>query len=189
MGIDVSKSKVVDGALELLQTGLIDRVLAALNLDKENATVLLEPASTMPLSKDENGAPRKETWNYASLIGMLLYLSSNSRPDVAYAVNQAAKFTHCAKLSHKVAIKRIGQYLKATQNRGLVIHSGTKLNLEMFADADFAGLWNIEDAADPSSVKSRTGYIITLGGIPVTVFEPNFLDLYVTISTRESYSA
>ena len=125
----------------------------------------LEPASTTPLDKDENGDPRKEDWSYASVIGMLLYLSSNSRPDIAHAVNQAATFTHCAKLSHEIAIKRIGRYLKATRDRGLVIHSKSQLNLEMYADADFAPLWNIEDTTDPLSVKSRTGYIITLGGI------------------------
>jgi hypothetical protein len=42
------------------------------------------------------------------------------------------------------------------------------LNLEFYADADFTGLWNVEDASDPLSVKRRTGFIITLGGTPVT---------------------
>ena len=46
-------------------------------LDKENASVRHEPASTVNLGKDENGPPRKESWSYASVIGMLLYLSSN----------------------------------------------------------------------------------------------------------------
>jgi hypothetical protein len=41
------------------------------------------------------------------------------------------------------------------------------LNLEMYADADFAGLWNAEEPHDPVCVKSRTGYIIYLSDVPV----------------------
>ena len=41
------------------------------------------------------------------------------------------------------------------------------MTLDCFCDADFAGLWNHDDANDPSCVKSRTGYLITLGNNPV----------------------
>ena len=158
-----------DGSIELLQTGLIDRIIAGLNLDDPETKVKSTPARVEPLLKDENGPPRKEHWNYASIIGMLLYLTSNSRPDLAFAVNQCARYTHCAKLSHEVAIKRIGRYLAGTKTRGLLINPNTtNLSLDMYADADFAGLWNFEHADDPSSVKSRTGFIITLGDIPIT---------------------
>ena len=39
--------------------------------------------------------------------------------------------------------------------------------LEAFADADFAGLGNVEEPQDPTCVKSRTGYLICLGKVPV----------------------
>jgi hypothetical protein len=39
--------------------------------------------------------------------------------------------------------------------------------LELFADADFAGLWGHEDPTDPVSMRSRTGSVITLGGAPI----------------------
>lgn len=42
------------------------------------------------------------------------------------------------------------------------------MRLEMYADADFAGLWNVEDREESICVRSRTGYIITLGNVPVT---------------------
>ena len=168
LGIDISHSKDVNNAIELLQIGLIDRVLDVLGLNNDNAKVRSAPASSSPLLKDENGPPRKEDWNYASVVGMLLYLSSNSRPDITFAVHQAARFTHCPKASHEVALKRIGRYLKHTRNRGLVVKPKKDLLLEMFADADFAGLWTLEHADDPISVKSRTGFVVTLGNVPVT---------------------
>ena len=167
LGIDIHKHK--DGSIELLQKGLVDRILKALKLDGDDVTVRLEPAAREPLGKDENGAPRKEDWSYPSLVGMMLYLSSNSRPDIAFAVNQAARFNHCPRLSHEVAIKRIARYLKGTRDRGLIIHPDKdNFQLELFADADFAGLWNVEDSDDPVCVRSRTGYVITLGGVPLT---------------------
>ena len=38
--------------------------------------------------------PMTEPWSYPSIIGMLLYLSTNTCPDIAFAVSQAARFTH-----------------------------------------------------------------------------------------------
>ena len=41
------------------------------------------------------------------------------------------------------------------------------LKLDLHADADFAGLWSVEDASDPTSVKSHSGFVITLDGTPI----------------------
>jgi hypothetical protein len=166
LGISIDKS--TDGLIELTQTGLIDRILSALNLNQDNASVRTEPASPNPLGKEEDSPPRKESWSYPSIIGMMLYLSSNSRPDIAFAVNQAARFTHCARLSHETALKRIGRYLKSTRDKGLIMKPSSSLSLDFFADADFAGLWNVEHPDDPISVKSRTGFVVTLGDTPIT---------------------
>ena len=49
----------------------------------------------------------------------------------------------------------------------MIIRPTKDLKLDLFADSDFAGLWSAEDPNDSTSVKSRTGYILTLGGTPV----------------------
>jgi len=54
-----------------------------------------------------NGAPFNKNWSYPSLVGMLLYLAGNTRPDIACAMNQAARFTHPLKESHAKAIKKV----------------------------------------------------------------------------------
>jgi hypothetical protein len=38
------------------------------------------------------------------------------------------------------------------------------LGVDCYVDADFAGFWLQEDQQDPLSVKSRTGYLISIGG-------------------------
>ena len=41
------------------------------------------------------------------------------------------------------------------------------LCIDMYADADFAGLYNTEDKQDPVSVKSRDGILLTFGNVPI----------------------
>jgi hypothetical protein len=55
----------------------------------------------------------------------------------------------------------------ATRMRGMIIKPIDALSLELYVDADFAGLWNAEQPDDLISVKSRTGYIIMISGAPV----------------------
>ena len=129
-------------------------------------------------------SPMNETWNYASIIGMLMYLSSNSRPDIQFAVHQCARFTHNPKKSHVNAVKRIVRYLIATRDQGMVFECTSKMKLDCYADADYAGMWGYESDQDPVCVKSRTGYIMTLGDCPLVWASK--LQNEISLSTLES---
>ena len=156
------------GLLEMKQTGLIDRVVEAMGLDIGLIKSKWTPAAGEPLVRDDDGEAAHGEFNYASVVGMLLYLSGHSRPDIAYAVNCAARYMFCPKRSHEEALKRIGRYLKATRTRGLVINpSSDKLKIDCYPDADFAGMYGYEKPDDPSCVKSRTGFIINVADCPV----------------------
>ena len=133
----------------------------------DDCSTILTPLKTNALGKNENDDAAMEQWNYPSVVGMLLYLSRNSRLDIAFAVHQCARFTHCMKRSHKKAMKRIVQYLQGTKMKGLVIKPTQKLMMDLYADADFAGLWNAKDSNDPICTKSRTGVLVTIGNVPL----------------------
>ena len=180
LGILMKKHE--DGSIELLQEGLIKRILKVTGL--EDSTGKTTPAEAKPLMKDKNGQPCAETWSYPSVIGMLMYLATNSRPDIAFAVNQCARFTHNPKRTHETAIKRIVRYLKATKDKGMVIDPTGILNLDLYADADFAGLWTLTEADDPSTMRSRTGYVMMLSGVPV--LWGSKLQTEITLSTMET---
>ncbi len=152
--------------IELKQTGLIDKVLDATGMRDCNPAKV--PAEAKPLGKDKDGTPFSEDWSYPSVIGMLLYLAGNSRPDIAFAVNQAARFTHDPKQSHAVAVKRIVRYLKGTRDKGLIFKPTLDWKVDCWVDSDWCGLWGSEDPNDPIVSKSRTGYVITLAGCPLT---------------------
>ena len=141
-----------DGTIELTQTGLINKILKIMGL--ENSREWSTPADIKPLSKDENGAPCSEPWSYASIVGLMMYLANSTRSDISYAVHNAARFTHCPRRSHEKALKRIARYLKATRTKGMIINPLRDLSLDLYADADFAGLWGSEHPEDPTLVKS-----------------------------------
>ena len=179
LGVEVIKHK--DGVLAR-QSGLTKRIIAAVGMEKANPTKT--PASTVGLGADVGGAPRRESWSYASVVGMLLYLAGNTRPDIAFAVHQCARFSHRPLRVHEDAVKRIVRYLVGTADKGLIFRPQDEVVLEAFADADFAGLWNSEDPQDPSCVKSRTGYLIRLGCVPV-VWKSK-LQTLIAVSTMEA---
>jgi hypothetical protein len=180
LGVDVKPGE--DGTKVLTQKGLTDKLLKYCHMEDCNAKGT--PASPTPLSTDANGKMFDEEWEYASAVGMAMYLSSNSRPDIQFAVHQCARFTHCPKASHGEALKRICRYLQGTSSKGLIIDPKSDLTLDLYADADFAGLYNHESDQDPVCVKSRSGYIITLGGAPL--IWGSKLQTEIALSTLES---
>ena len=153
--------------IELTQHGLIDKIIEATGLQDANSKRTVVPADPKTLGKDANGAPHCESWNYRSVVGQLLYLAGNSRPDIAFAVHQAARFSHDPKQSHSQAVKQIVRYLKGTRERGLVMRPTGEWKVDCYVDADFCGLWGSEDPEDPVVAKSRTGYILLLAGCPL----------------------
>ena len=115
---------------------------------------------------------------------MMSYLATNSRCDIAFAVNQCARYSINPTEKHATAMKRIGKYLKRTRLKGMIMKPSKDLTLDLYVDADFAGLWSYEDPLDPSYVRSRTGYVITLGSVPI--IWKSKLQEQIALSTMEA---
>ena len=96
----------------------------------EDCSKISIPSDIKKLGKNEEDDAAMERWSYASVVGMLLCLASNSRPDI-------------------------------------VIKPSQKIMMDLYADTDFAGLWNAEDLNDPICTKSRTGILLTIGNVPL----------------------
>jgi hypothetical protein len=74
---------------------------------------------------------------------------------------------HSPKYSHVVALEHIGLYLKGTLEEGLILPPCGDLDMDVYVDADFVGLWTHEDNQDPSCVKSCTGFVICISNCHV----------------------
>ena len=164
LGIEIHKTS--EGGYQFLQNGLTIKILEATKMMDCN-TKYTPTKQDAPLGSDLNGKLPKREWNYASVIGMMLYLAANSRPDISFAVHQCARFTHNTKASHEEAVLRICQYLKGTINDGMIFKPCKDSTVDCYVDADFAGLWGHEDPLDPICVRSRTGFVITMANCPL----------------------
>ncbi len=172
LGVDIKPTKFNAAGeateLELTQCGLIDRIITNLGLDDKDYSKATPVESSKPLTRDKDGDPCIEDFNYAAVVGQLLYLSGHSRPELAYSVNQCARYMFNPKRSHELALIRIGKYLKGTRTKGLIVKpSGGLLNINAYPDADFAGLYGHESPDDPACVKSRTGFVILVANCPI----------------------
>ena len=183
LGIKVEQLE--DGTIKMTQPELINRVITTLGLDKQSKQHKV-PAVSPPLHAHKDGAAREKTWNYRSIIGMLTYISRNTRPDIEYAVHQCARFQLNPKKAHENSVIRIGRYLLGTRDKGLQFKPDiTKLdNIECYVDADFAGNYSKEINDDPVSCKSRTGCVIKYAGCPIHWFSR--MQSEISLSTTEA---
>ena len=97
---------------------------------------------------------------YQSAVGSLLYLSTRTRPDIAFAVNNVARFCSQPTKTHWTAVKRIFRYLRGTTHLGLLYSKGDEDTLIGFSDSDWGG--------DSNDYKSTSGYIFQIGGTAVS---------------------
>ena len=170
------------GTITMTQPGLIKKVLEAANMSdcSPNKT----PAKQEALGIDPDGEPMEEAWNYASIVGMLLYLCSNTRPDLSFSVSQVARFSHSPKKSHAQAIKHLLRYLKGSMQVGIIVKVSKNLRLDIYCDADFCGRYKVDPLDDPTSAKSRMGYIVYLANFPL--FWKSKLISCICLSTAEA---
>ena len=100
LGIQVDPT--TDGGFKLIQTGLIEEVMRTLGLQNCNPAVA-PTTSPVPLGPDPQGkaTPYQHKWSYPLVVGMLMYLASNSHPEISFAVHQCARFIHGPSTSMK----------------------------------------------------------------------------------------
>ena len=164
LGIGIQTFK--DGSRHMTQKGLIKKILETTKM--ENCNPNWTPSTLTALGSDPDGEPYDHSqFNYASIVGMLLYLSNNTRPDITFAVSQVARYTARPKMSHAKAIKTIVRYLARSPDKGILVKPDTTFNLKCWVDADFAGMHGQEPVDNPDSVRSRYGHVMTFGGVPL----------------------
>ena len=111
-----------------------------------------------------------------------LYVST--RPDIAYAVHQCARFSANPKEEHGKAVKWLGRYLRGTRDKGIYLSLKDE-SFQVWADADFSGNWNPDEAEhDSDTARSRSGYLITYLGVPL--LWKSSLQTEIALSSTES---
>ena len=127
----------------------------------ENAKAVKTPVDmSVKLVKAIESEDSVDQQLYQSAVGGLLYLSIGTRPDIAYAVSNVAKFSSHPTNKHWIAVKRIMRYLKGTSDLSLLYTKEGSYKCIGYSDSDWGG--------DLDDRKSTSGYLFQIGGGPVS---------------------
>ena len=155
VGISITRNRR-DKVLYLSQPDYIKKILKKFHMtDCHPKDLPASPGCRLVLNVGEDSL---EDVPYREAIDSLLYLTIVSRPDIAFAVGQAAQFSENPQKHHWVAVRRIFAYLKGTQDYGIRFGPNHDC-LRGYSDSDFAG--------DLNSRRSTTAFIFILNGGPV----------------------
>ena len=97
---------------------------------------------------------------YRAAVGSLNYLTSQTRPDIAFAVNQVSRYCNGPQPHHWEAVKHIMRYISSTRSNGLTFVRKVALPIHGYSDASHAG--------DLSDRKSINGWVFRVGGAPIS---------------------
>jgi hypothetical protein len=166
LGVKLTKND--DGTIKLAQPHLIAQILEDLHLQDDTHSKTTPANSSTTLEEGLDQDSMNGDFDYQSVIGKLNFLEKSTRPDIAFAVHQCARFSSNPRVTHTQAVRRIRKYLKGTADKGIILKP-TDHSFESFVNADFCGLWNPETALyDTLTSKSRTGFVITYTSCPLT---------------------
>ena len=123
-----------------------------------------------PMSADYDSSPLPEDhvnpdFPFSGIIGTLIWIARNSRPDILVAVTLLATRNKRFNTDHIKAAKRILAYLKGTENYGIIIRKepnfdiSKPITLKMYTDSDWA--------RDKATRRSITGYVGYFMGSPI----------------------
>jgi hypothetical protein len=92
-----------------------------------------------------------QEYPYLSVIGALMYLANNTRPNIAFAVNYLTRHSVAPTMHHWNGIKNILRYLVGTIDHGLDFQKNQDSKLIGYADVGYL--------SDPRNAISQIGYV------------------------------
>lgn len=105
--------------------------------------------------KLEKASEVDDSLKYRNIIGELLYISTGTRPDIAFSVNYLSRYQNCYNQTHYKYAMRILKYLYKTKDLKLTYSDNVNTEiLDCMVDSDYAG--------DNIDRKSTTGFVIRL---------------------------
>ena len=119
---------------------------------------LVVPATQLASEiKEGAGVPLEAGNRFGELVGCLMYIANQTRPDISTAVGILSQFRAAPTTSHWNEGLRILRYLKDTRLYALRLGGGGPV-LEAYTDADYGGC--------KDTYRSRSGFLVkVLGGV------------------------
>lgn len=149
LGIHVEK---IGDHYTLCQKNYIEKLVSRFGHDDaKTSKIPIDPAYVK--QKEEEELPNNTS--YCSLVGSLLYVAVNTRPDICVSTSLLGRKVTKPTNRDWTEAKRVLRYLKGTKDLRLHLGSGAG-GLECFVDADWASV--------EGDRKSNSGFLIKYGG-------------------------
>jgi hypothetical protein len=174
LGIRIVR-KDLRGPISLVQDAYTKKILAQAGMEqcKIAYTPMEHHLHQEMIDPEAEGVPDPK--QYQALVGSLLFLAVQTRPDLAFAVGWLARHCHRPLTRHEQALKRVLRYLRGTVTHGITYTVGDLLG---YSDASYA--------EDPETRKSTSGYLYMLSGGPIS-WRSSRQELVTTSSTEAEY--
>ena len=177
LGLEIKRNRELR-TISLCQRSYIDSIISRYGFeDAKPLSIPMSPNSTLsrndcPTTTSNIGKMAGRP--YREAVGSLMYAAVGTRPDIAYAVGQVARFSDNPGQPHWEAVKRIFQYLKGTRDHWLV-YGDQDHSISGYTDAD--GMSNEDRHA-------ISGYAFLIDGGAVSWSSKR--QTLVTLSTAEA---
>ncbi|KAJ3455235.1 hypothetical protein MRS44_013835 [Fusarium solani] len=123
----------------LCQDAYVEKIARKFKLCDSKLRVPSVPITTIPLVKYDGQASKEEIKAYQERVGSLMYIAVMTRPDIAHAAAQLARFLTNPSTEHLAAANQCIRYLYTTRFLAIVydgMHAGEALVIA--SDASFA---------------------------------------------------
>ena len=126
----------VAGTVKISQQASAEKIVAKFGVTRGKPTPMV-----VGLRLDEFDQDKAEVVEpFRSLVGHLMWLANQTRPDILNAVRAVARYSHSPKLVHWKAALHILQYIRFTSGHGITFQRGmgSGVDLVLYVDSDFA---------------------------------------------------
>ena len=117
------------------------------------------PLSTDSFLEESDEDEPDGVWPFRELVGSLMWLTNQTRPDISNVVRAVARFAHASKHKHWKAARGILEYLEVTSDYGVTFQRGSGLDLVVYADAAYV--------PKETKMKSVSGGAVMCGGAAI----------------------
>jgi hypothetical protein len=149
-----------DGTLSIDLADYTTEVLERFGMSNCNPVPTPMTGALTQLDESGNFSPTDQK-AYQSVVGCLNYLTTHTRPDIAFAVGSLSRFMANPGEHHAAAAKRVLRYLAGTKQHGLHYRRTSNIDvLDAYSDADYA--------EDKDTRKSTTGLCLLMNGAAVS---------------------
>ncbi|RFU23821.1 hypothetical protein B7463_g12517, partial [Scytalidium lignicola] len=97
---------------------------------------------------------------YSEKVGSVMYLMTQTRPDLSFPVSRLLQFLQNPSPQHLKLAKQVFQYLQGTQDVGITFRGDGNLDFYSFSDSDYSGCLETR--------RSTIGYLFFLDGRPIS---------------------